>query len=87
MSEMGGKRTFDCRVRFTLLILLQGMAEPTLICRVGRSTPMSEFTARANIKNFKEQLLTSSDEVQKATLRKLLTEEVALLAELVADQH
>jgi len=42
---------------------------------------MSEFTARENIKNFKAQLLTSLDEVQKATLRKLLTEETALLAE------
>jgi hypothetical protein len=48
---------------------------------------VSEFTARQNIKNFKAQLLASSDEVQKTTLRKLLTEETALLAELLADQH
>ncbi len=32
---------------------------------------MSEFTARLNIENFKAQLLVSTDEVQKATLRKL----------------
>jgi hypothetical protein len=48
---------------------------------------MTEFTARANIKNFKAQLLTSSDEVQKATLRELLSEERQLLAELVAARH
>jgi hypothetical protein len=48
---------------------------------------MSEFTARANIKNFKAQLLTSSDEVQKATLRELLTEERHLLADLLASRH
>ncbi len=34
---------------------------------------MSEFTARANIKNFEAQLRTSFDEVQKATLRTLLS--------------
>ena len=48
---------------------------------------MSEFTARANIKNFLAQLLTSRDEVQKATLRELLREERQLLAELLADRH
>ena len=48
---------------------------------------MSEYTARTNIKNFKAQLLTSSDEVQKATLRNLLREEMQLLTELVADRH
>ena len=36
---------------------------------------MSEFTARLNIENFKAQLLTSTDEIQKITLRKLLKEE------------
>ena len=44
---------------------------------------MSEYTARANIKNF----TASSDEVQKATLRKLLREETQLLTKLVADRH
>ncbi len=41
---------------------------------------MSEFTARANIKN-KAQLRTSSDKVQKATLRTLASKERRLLAE------
>jgi hypothetical protein len=36
---------------------------------------MSEFTARLNIENFKAQILTSTDEIQKITLRKLLKEE------------
>ena len=44
---------------------------------------MRQFTARANISSFKAQLLTSSDEVQKATLRKLLGEE----RQLLADRH
>ena len=48
---------------------------------------MSEYTARANIRNFKAQLLTSSDEVQKATLRNLLREEMQLLTEILADRH
>lgn len=45
---------------------------------------MSEFTARLNIKNFKTQLLTSSNEVQKATLRDLLSEEEKVLCDLLA---
>lgn len=47
---------------------------------------MSEYTARANIKRFQEQLLTSTDEAQKATLRKLLSEERLLLAKFLADR-
>jgi hypothetical protein len=35
---------------------------------------MCEFTARANIENFKAQLLTSYDDVQKVTLGELLSE-------------
>ncbi|HSQ96365.1 MAG TPA: hypothetical protein VLM18_09785 [Croceibacterium sp.] len=48
---------------------------------------MSEFTARANIRNFNAQLLASSDEVQKTMLRQLLSEERLILAELLADSH
>jgi hypothetical protein len=47
---------------------------------------MSEFTAKSNIKNFKTQLLTSQDEVQKATLGKLLSEERQILAELLTER-
>lgn len=47
---------------------------------------MSEFTARANIQNFEAKLLTSSDEVQKATLRKLLSDERLVLAQLLGDR-
>ena len=46
---------------------------------------MSEYTSRANIKNFKAQLLTSRNEIQKATLRQLLTDERRILADLLAD--
>jgi len=45
---------------------------------------LSEFTARLNISNFKAQLLTSTDEVQKATLRELLSEEEQLLRDILA---
>ena len=45
---------------------------------------MSEFTARLNIENFKAQLLVSTDEVQKATLRKLLREERQYLNGIMA---
>ena len=48
---------------------------------------MSEFTARLNIRNFKAQLLASSDEGQKATLRKLLKEERQLLDEALVHRH
>jgi hypothetical protein len=63
------------------------MADSDAEVRSRPEAPMSEYTARANIKNFKAQLLTSSDEVQKATLRNLLREEMQLLTELVADRH
>ena len=46
---------------------------------------MSEYTSRANIKNFKAQLLTSRNEVQKVTLRQLLRDERRILADLLAD--
>ena len=46
---------------------------------------MSEYTSRANIKNFKAQLLTSRNEIQKATLRQLLRDERRILADLLAD--
>jgi hypothetical protein len=48
---------------------------------------MSEFTSKANIKNFKAQLLTSKDEAQKATLRELLSTERRILADLLTDRH
>ena len=45
---------------------------------------MSEFTARLNINNFKAELLTSTDDGQKATLRKLLSEEKRRLTDIMA---
>ena len=48
---------------------------------------MSELTAGANIKNFKTQLLTSRDEVQKVPLLELLREKKQFLAQHLADRH
>jgi len=48
---------------------------------------LSEFTARLNISNFKAQLLTSSDEVQKATLRQLLIDEEQVLRDILAKRR
>lgn len=46
---------------------------------------MKLFIARSNIKRFQEQLLASSDEIQKATLRQLLSDERQRLDLLLAD--
>jgi hypothetical protein len=48
---------------------------------------MSKFTAFTNIRNFKAQLLASSDEAKRTTLRTLLREERQLLAEIIAERH
>ncbi len=45
---------------------------------------MDEFTARANINGFQMKLLDSSDEVQKATLREMLSEEKQRLHDILA---
>jgi hypothetical protein len=63
------------------------VVEAGIATRSRQETPMSEFTARANIKNFRAQLLTSHDEVQKATLRELLRDEEKILAQHLADRH
>jgi hypothetical protein len=46
----------------------------TALDEVGESAALHAFVARQNIKNVKAKLLTSSDEVEKAMLRKLLIE-------------
>jgi hypothetical protein len=54
---------------------------------VGQETPMSEFTARANIKRFESLLLTSRDKAKRATLHHLLKEERQVLAEILSHPH
>jgi hypothetical protein len=46
---------------------------------------MERFIARENIRRFKEQLRSCRDEPQKATLRKLLSEEERKLGTLGKD--
>ena len=47
---------------------------------------MDEFISRANINRFQMQLLESSDEVQKATLRTLMNEEKQRHRDILADR-
>ena len=48
---------------------------------------MEAFVARENIKRFKEQLRSASDDAQKATLRKLLEEEEQHLQQIIDARH
>jgi rubrerythrin len=48
---------------------------------------MDAFIARENIKRFKAQLRSTSDEEQKAVLRKLLDEEEEHLKQVIDAKH